>query len=504
MQELLSLMLKDRKTRRQLIRESHELFFHCYFPHYVKHKTAPFQKEMFRLSEDASVSTIVITAFRDSAKSTIMNMSFVLWSILGMPGKKFILLVGQTQAQARQHLKNIKEELENNPLLRGDLGPFREEEDEWRNSCLVISNYGAKIMAVSIDQSVRGLRHKQYRPDLVVCDDIEDLQSVKTREGRDKTYAWVKGELIPAGDMGARIVFIGNLLHEDCLLKRLQKEIQSGALRGIYREYPLRTSNGRILWPGKFPSSMAIEFLRQRIGSEASFQREYMLRIIPDSERLFHPNWMLPFDTLPQSTNEFPLRMTATGVDLAISKSEYADYTAMVSIKMYGTGDNRQFYVLPHPVNEKLTALETLERAKKVSVAIGGGDKTKLYIEDVGYQSSLVEHLRHDGFPAEGVPTHGQDKRARLALVSHLVQQGKVFFATAGTQELITQLVGFGSENHDDLADAFAIVLLQLLEIRGGGFFGAVIDTGSDDDGDWWGARALGPMRHENILTMKF
>ena len=503
-------MLRDRKARRKLTCDHHELFFHCYFHHYVKHPTAAFQKEMFRLTEDANQRTVVITAFRGSAKSTIMNMSFVLWSILGTPEKKFILLVGQTQAQARQHLKNIKEELENNPLLRGDLGPFREEEDEWRNSCLVISNYGAKIMAVSIDQSVRGLRHKEHRPDLVVCDDIEDLQSVKTREGRDKTYAWVKGELIPAGDTMTRIVFVGNLLHEDCLLKRFQREIAGNALQGIYREFPLIDADGRCLWPGKYGTPLAIELERQRIGSEAAFQREYMLRIIPDAERLIHPNWIVPFDTLPQPTREFPLVMTATGIDLAISKSEYADHTAMVSIKMYGTGEDRQFYVLPHPVNEKLTALETLERAKQVSLAIGGGQKTKLHIEDVGYQSSLVEHLKVAGFPAEGVPTKGQDKRARLALVSHLVQQGRVFFHTAGTQELVMQLTGFGTEIHDDLADAFAIVLLQLLSIRGGDFFfGAVIDDDEHDDDDedngyWWGARSLGFLPRQNILNTRF
>ena len=69
-------------------------------------------------------------------------------------------------------LKNLRTELENNHLLRHDLGPFREEEDEWRNTSLVISNYEARIMAVSVDQSVRGIRHKQHRPDLIICDDI--------------------------------------------------------------------------------------------------------------------------------------------------------------------------------------------------------------------------------------------------------------------------------------------------------------------------------------------
>ncbi|MEK7218100.1 MAG: hypothetical protein AAB728_01400, partial [Patescibacteria group bacterium] len=233
--DLLPILLRDRTVRLRVTSESHDYFFHTYFHHYVKHQTAPFQKEMLALAEDDALRTVAVTAFRGSAKSTIMNLSYPLWAILGRPQKKFILIVGQTQQQARQHLKNIKDELERNDVLKGDMGPFREEEDEWRNSSLVISNCGARIMAVSVDQSVRGLRHGPNRPDLIICDDIEDLASVKSREGRDKTYGWVKGELLPAGDQQTKIVFIGNLLHEDCLLKKLQREITGKTLQGVYR-----------------------------------------------------------------------------------------------------------------------------------------------------------------------------------------------------------------------------------------------------------------------------
>ena len=146
-----SRMLRDRKYRLAVVRQSHYWFFHFYFWHYVKFRTAEFQRQMFKMTEDMSLRLIAITAFRGSGKSTIMNMAFVLWAILGVRQKKFILIVGQTQAQARQHLRNIKEELEHNKMLYNDLGPFREEEDEWRNSCLVIRNHGAKIMvSVSI------------------------------------------------------------------------------------------------------------------------------------------------------------------------------------------------------------------------------------------------------------------------------------------------------------------------------------------------------------------
>lgn len=58
----------------------------------------------------------------------------------------------------------------------------------------------------------------------------------------------------------------------------------------------------------------------------------------------------------------------------------------------------------------------------------------------------------------------GQDKQSRLTLITHLIQQGKVLFPRFGAEELIQQLVGFGTEKHDDLADAFAILLLKIIE----------------------------------------
>lgn len=505
--KLRHLMLSDKKLRKKTVTLSHYWFFHFYFWHYVKHQTAPFQREMFDLTESEEYSTVAITAFRGSAKSTIMNLSYTLWSILGQPRKKFILLVGQTQAQARQHLKNIKEELENNGILRRDLGPFREEEDEWRNSCLVISNYGAKIMAVSIDQAVRGLRHGPHRPDLIICDDIEDLTSVKTKDGRDRTYQWVKGELLPAGDTGTRIVFIGNLLHEDCLLKRLQREIEGGKLQGTYREYPLLREDGTCLWTGKYRTEADVEAERQRIGSDGAWHREYLLRILSDADRVIHPDWIRYYDEFPpEKDKEREFRYTVTGIDLAISKDESADFTAMVSAKVYREEDTAFVYILPNPVNEHLTALETLERAKSVSIAVGGGEKTQLCIEEVGYQGMLIETLDRDGYDVKGSKVKNQDKRARLALTSHLIQSGNVLFPRHGCEDLINQLLNFGIESHDDLADAFAILLAYILEEGVGSSLGFIMIAGSDDDGNvrWWGSDHLGDLPRRSILDMKF
>lgn len=58
----------------------------------------------------------------------------------------------------------------------------------------------------------------------------------------------------------------------------------------------------------------------------------------------------------------------------------------------------------------------------------------------------------------------GQDKRERLNLTTHLIKSGKILFPKKGCEQLITQLIGFGYEKHDDLADAFAILILKIQE----------------------------------------
>lgn len=119
---------------------------------------------------------------------------------------------------------------------------------------------------------------------------------------------------------------------------------------------------------------------------------------------------------------------------------------------------------MPNPVNERLDFPRAFDRAKALSKSLGNGQYTELFIEDVGYQAALIQHLNNNNVPAEGVKVAGQDKRSRLALVTHLIQQGRVVFPRKGAEELISQLVGFGIEKHDDLADAFSLLLLKVLE----------------------------------------
>lgn len=456
---LLRKMMQDRKVRTAITCRSHYLFFHLYFAHYVKYLTAQFQKDIFHLTESENVENIYVVSFRGSGKSTIMTMSYPIWAILGKKKKKFVVIFCQTVAQAKQHMTNLKRELETNELLKNDLGPFHEE-GEWGSASLVFSKMNARITVASAEQSIRGIRHNQFRPDLIILDDVEDLVSAKTREGRDKTYQWLTGEVIPLGDIGAELVTVGNLLHEDSLLMKLKRQLEEGKIKGSFLYCPLLDEQKNIAWPGKYPDLAAIENERMKVGNEAAWQREYLLHIIPDEEQVIFPDWIKRYDALPE---EEP-RCVIMGVDPAISQKDTADCTAIVAAAIYGREDEFRAYILPNIMNRKMTFPETVEQIKSMHDSL---EKTYGYlhicVENVAYQQAIIDQLKNEFYPAEGVKI-ASDKRSRLVAVSPLIQSGKIVFPKVGADPLIEQLVGFGKERYDDLADAFTIVAHKIIE----------------------------------------
>lgn len=461
-------MIKDQKVRTAITKENHWYFFHFYFAHYVKYATAPFHNEIFHLTQHEELGNFYVVAFRGCGKSTILTTSYPIWAILGKQQKKFVLILCQTQAQAKQHMMNLRRELENNPVLKNDLGPFKET-DEWASSSLVFSKLNARITAASTEQSIRGLRHNEYRPDLIIGDDMEDIASTKTREGRNKTYQWLTGEVIPAGDKNTRLVIVGNLLHEDSLLMRIKEDIEKERIDGTFKEYPL-LKGAEILWPGKYPTMDDIETERRKVGNDIAWQREYLLHIVPDEDQAIHREWIQYYDEFPPKvkrdgyTTHTEIRI---GVDLAISKSDTADYTAMVPGLLFETDSGYDIYILPKIINKKLSFPETVDTCKQLNESYkrDGRIPPIFVIEDVAYQRALPQQLKNEGiWDVETTRPGNQDKRTRLVLTSNLIKMGKVKFPRQGSEQLINQIVHFGVEKHDDLADAFSNLVLHASE----------------------------------------
>lgn len=205
-----------------------EYFVNNYFPHYIKNKgKSELHKYLFqRLPEiirSSSSENDAIVAPRGEAKSTIVSQLFVLWCVV-CGYKKFALIVMDSEDQAFPMLEAIKAELEFNPRLRCDFQAACGQGRIWQAGKIVTAN-NAEIMAAGSGKKLRGVRHGAQRPDLVVLDDIENDEQVRTPEQRDKLESWVNKTISQLGGVGEKqdIVYIGTLLHIDSVLNRMVK-----------------------------------------------------------------------------------------------------------------------------------------------------------------------------------------------------------------------------------------------------------------------------------------
>ena len=473
-QQLQEKINNNKEFRKELAKSSLIWFAKIYFSKYLFYKTAPFQKEIYVILQDDDNDLLdEIIAHRGSAKTTMAMLFYPIWAMI--TGRKHhIILISDTFSQVKDHIYNLKNELENNARLKKDFGPFdvkmeTQKKEEWQKSSMIIPNYDVKIVGKSTGQRIRGTRYKQYRPDVLVIDDIEDLEMVRTKEQRDKTHRWFTGSVIPAGEKDrTKKVLIGNLLHKDAIMNRIKKEIQEGKRNGRVFEFPIMDSKGEILWKGKYPDMKAIEAEKKNVSGGTmigmrAWQREYMLKLVPEEGQIIKDEWIQYYDSVPDDIIVF----RGTGVDLAISKKASADYTAMVSGKLAEEKEKPKVYVMPNPVNERLSGFETTERARRVSLGLGDNENlTPLWVEDVAYQRMQVEAMIKAGLPATSIKV-STDKRARLMTISSYVENGTVVFPRKGCEDLLLQLTGFGVEAHDDLVDAFVYMVQGLMNQYG-------------------------------------
>jgi len=434
-----------------------------YLTGYFTDPPASFHRELFHCLEDAAIKRLLILGFRGSGKSTDGSLALPLWAALEKPQEyPFIILISDSTRQATLNISAIKNELETNALIKQDYGEIRGnviedfslrgDGEEWQKQNIVLSN-GVRILARSRGQKVRGLRHLQYRPKLVIVDDPEDGEWVRSKDNRDKTERWLRSEVIPGMDARkGKLVVIGNLLHMDALLSRLK-----AAGTGFkVLEFPLIDAKGVCTWPAMYPTEQSLKDKERDMGAIA-WQREMLLKIVADDEAIIKPEDIHYYDERPKSI----AAMKGHGIDLAISQKEGADYTSIVSGEVIYVDDAPKIFIRPNPYNEHVTFHDFLKKVRSIPGELGGANI--LFVEDVAYQKAAIQEMERALLPVVPMkPTH--DKRSRLMVVAPYIKNGTVVFPRIGCEQLLAQLFGFGSESHDDLVDALVYLILGLVE----------------------------------------
>ena len=202
-------------------------FARAYFPHYVKEADAELHTYLYKrlpeIVDNEEGGHEAIAAPRGNAKSTIVTQIFVLWCIV-TARKHYPLIIMDALDQAATMLEAIKAELAFNPRLAMDYPEASGVGRVWQVGTIVTAN-DAKVQAFGSGKRMRGLRHGPHRPDLVVGDDLENDENVRSPDQRDKLENWLKKTVLSLGaaDDSMDVIVIGTILHYDSVLSRLLK-----------------------------------------------------------------------------------------------------------------------------------------------------------------------------------------------------------------------------------------------------------------------------------------
>jgi len=239
--ELRSQLLKDYKDgasltgpkglRRRLGAFDLEYFGRAYLPHYFVRESPEFHAELDRIWREGVMKSVdpnadakkidqsegcrrAIEAPRGHAKSTTFTFKDSIHAAV-YAYKHYEIILSDSSEQAEGFLSDIKTELEENTAFKEDFGNLKGS--VWKASVILLAN-GSKIEALGAGKKIRGRRHKQWRPDLILCDDLENDENVNTAVQRKKLRNWFYKAVSKAGDTYTDIVYIGTLLHFDALL----------------------------------------------------------------------------------------------------------------------------------------------------------------------------------------------------------------------------------------------------------------------------------------------
>lgn len=250
-----------------------EVFARYYLKHHFPLPPSAMHKDLFAWLTGMTTQRgvrLAVAAPRGHAKSTIASLAFPLWCVC-FGYEKLIVLISNTAEQAQEHLTNIKRELETNELLARDFphaaGPAASP--PWRKAHVVTRNQVA-LLALGAGNQIRGRKFGSNRPGLMILDDVEAAEGVRSEEQRSKQGEWFRSAVAQAGTATTNIVVVGTTLHPESLLSTLTNPIKSpGWTSSRYRAVISFAEHGD-LWERWQRVYNGQEEYEERVGHEAA------------------------------------------------------------------------------------------------------------------------------------------------------------------------------------------------------------------------------------------
>jgi phage terminase large subunit-like protein len=413
---------------------------------------------IFDILDDDKIQLALIIAPRGFGKTSTVNLALPAKKIL-FQEKKFIVPISCTATQAVMQGENLKRELMTNRMISQLFGSMKS--DTFSKEMWVTAS-GTAVMPRGSGQQVRGILFGDNRPDLIIVDDLEDGEAVKSEEQRAKTKAWFFEDVLNSINRSRKdwkIIVIGTLLHEDSLLANLLED------PGWYHAHlSICDDNFKSNWPDFMNDQQILELVDsyRRIGLLDSFYREYMGVPIAKESARFQQSMFKYYDEGDKDFIKDKKGLESLVIlDPAKTTKSTSDETAIVGLSIDVQAP--KIYVrdivkgMIHPEQQYKECFDMADRLGARTIGI---EVTSLN-EFITYPLR-TEMLRQKRYYNIVELKARASKNERIDALVPFYRLGFVYHNRSICSALEAQLLSFPRSKKDDIMDAVAYVVEML------------------------------------------
>lgn len=509
-------LLGEHGLRKELAAFDLGYFGRAYLKHYFFRKSPAFHEELDEIwttgvlkgknpaehakeISRADGSHSATAAPRGHAKSTNFTFKDDLHAVL-YGYKHYILILSDSSDQAEGFLDDIKTELEDNGNIIMDFGSLKGEK-AWRSNVILTKN-DIKVEAIGSGKKIRGRRHRNWRPDLIVLDDVENDENVMTPDQRRKLKNWFYKAVSKAGDTYTDIMYIGTILHYDSLLadvlskpnyksRKYRAVISEAKNQKLWEQWEAIYINlfdeeheknaetfykaheeemllgAEVLWEEKWSYC---DLMKTRINEgEASFNSEMQNDPIDPDNAMFQEEWL---DFYEDGEVDFknPEFVLVGANDPSLGKNKKADTSSIIGLML--STRTGYMYVAEADVEKRkpdVIIVDVIEMHRRMKREYGKGFY-KFGVEAVQFQyffkDVMAERARESGeyVPIEEIESL-QNKMLRIESLQPLVKNKYIKF-NRKHKSLLKQLTEYPMGKNDDAPDSLQMAAKLAMTVR--------------------------------------
>lgn len=444
------------------------------------------------------VRQVALAAPRRHAKTTAITFAYGMATLL-FRQRKYMIIVSDTITQAEMFLGMIKNELETNKDIIDLFGIKQDEEGRTQyikdtTTDVIVEctdGHRFRIMAKGAEQKLRGLIWNGSRPDIIICDDVENDELVLNKERRKKFRDWFYSALLPCLSKEGVIRVVGTILHMDSLLESFMPEKMQQLIRQTQKvnylvveelktwlnyKRPVPWTSVRwkahnrdmseLLWPESYTKewfeTIYMDFASQGITDK--YAQEFLNTPLDEANTYFKK---ADFNSITASDRKANLNYYITA-DLAISEKETADYSVFM---IAGVDENKMIHV-KQILRERLDGKEIVDLMLKLQRVY---EPIAMGVEEMQVSQAIGPFLREEMirnnifinlFPLKH---NNKDKTMRSRSIQARMRAQSVKFDKEADwyQDFEDECMQFPRAKHDDQVDAFSylgILLDYLIE----------------------------------------